>query len=94
VVNDYDPAISFFVGVCALSWWRTPRPGRTTGALSGWVVVRPPGAATGLLSARADGHHQAAAAGKQVAGRVGFFLQVENFDAAHQRMASAGVRFS
>jgi hypothetical protein len=29
-----------------------------------------------------------------VAGRVGFFLQAEHFDAAHQRMASAGVRFS
>jgi hypothetical protein len=57
------------------------------------VVVRPPGAATGLLLARADAQDQAAA-GKQVAGRVGFFLQVENFDAAHQRMASAGVRFS
>jgi hypothetical protein len=59
-----------------------------------WVAVRPPGAATGLLLARADGQDQAAAVGKQAAGRVGFFLQVENFDAAHQRMATASVRFS
>jgi uncharacterized glyoxalase superfamily protein PhnB len=28
-----------------------------------------------------------------VAGRVGFFLHVEDFDAAYARMASAGVAF-
>jgi predicted enzyme related to lactoylglutathione lyase len=31
--------------------------------------------------------------GKQAAGRVGFFLQVEDFEAAYARMAAAGVRF-
>jgi predicted enzyme related to lactoylglutathione lyase len=58
-----------------------------------WVVVRPPGAATGLLLARADGERQAAAVGNQVAGRVGFFLRVEDFDAAYARMMSADVEF-
>jgi hypothetical protein len=29
----------------------------------------------------------------QAAGRVGFFLHVEDFDAAYARMASAGVQF-
>jgi predicted enzyme related to lactoylglutathione lyase len=57
------------------------------------VVVRPPGAATGLLLAQADGEDQAAVIGKQAAGRVGFFLNVEDFGAACARMASAGVRF-
>jgi predicted enzyme related to lactoylglutathione lyase len=28
-----------------------------------------------------------------VAGRVGFFLHVEDFDAAYQRLTSAGVEF-
>jgi len=56
-------------------------------------VVRPPSAATGLLLARADGEDQAAIVGKQAAGRAGFFLHVEDFDAAYARMASAGVRF-
>jgi uncharacterized glyoxalase superfamily protein PhnB len=56
-------------------------------------VVRPPGAVTGLLLARADGEDQAAAVGRQMAGRVGFFLHVEDFDAAYARMASAGVEF-
>ena len=56
------------------------------------MVVRPPGAATGRLLAQA-GEDQTVDTGKQVAGRVGFLLQVEDFEAAYARMASAGVRF-
>jgi predicted enzyme related to lactoylglutathione lyase len=56
-------------------------------------VVRPPGAATGLLLARADGPAQEAMIGEQFAGRVGLFLRVDDFDAAHARMLGAGVRF-
>jgi uncharacterized glyoxalase superfamily protein PhnB len=56
-------------------------------------VVRPPGAETGILLARADGPDQAAIVGNQIAGRVGFFLQVDDFDAAYQRMTAAGVEF-
>jgi predicted enzyme related to lactoylglutathione lyase len=48
---------------------------------------------TGLLLARADGADQSGVVGQQAAGRVGFFLHVEDFDAAHQRMSSRGVRF-
>jgi predicted enzyme related to lactoylglutathione lyase len=59
-----------------------------------WVVVRPPGATTGILLARADGSHQRDAVGNQVAGRVGFFLRVEDFDEAYSRMAAAGVEFT
>ena len=58
-----------------------------------WVVVRPPGAATGVLLARADGADQASVIGRQAAGRVAFFLHVDDFDAAYTRMASAGVQF-
>jgi predicted enzyme related to lactoylglutathione lyase len=36
---------------------------------------------------------QAAAVGNQVAGRVGFFLEVEDFDASYERMKAAGVEF-
>jgi predicted enzyme related to lactoylglutathione lyase len=28
-----------------------------------------------------------------MAGRVGFFLRVDDFDAAHERMTAAGVQF-
>ena len=58
-----------------------------------WVVVRPPGAQTGLLLARADGERQRAAVGDQAAGRVGFFLRTDTFDATYARMAAAGVTF-
>lgn len=69
-------------------------PGLTNdGRPKRWVVVRPPGAETGLLLAQADGERQAAVVGDQVAGRVGFFLRVDDFDATVQRMRAARVRF-
>jgi hypothetical protein len=37
-------------------------------------------AQTGILLARADGEHQPAAVGNQIAGRVGFFLWADDFD--------------
>ena len=40
-----------------------------------------------------DGERQAATVGDQVAGRVGFFLRVEDFEAAYRRMTEAGVTF-
>ena len=94
VVREYDPAIDFFVGTLGFELVEDS-PALTTsgGRPKRWVVVRPPGAATGLLLARADGERQAAAVGNQVAGRVGFFLRVEDFDAAFARMTSAGVEF-
>jgi len=55
--------------------------------------VRPTGAQTGILFARADGEHQVAVIGQQFAGRVGLFLRVEDFDASFQRMVDGGVRF-
>jgi catechol 2,3-dioxygenase-like lactoylglutathione lyase family enzyme len=94
VVREYDPAIGFFVGALGFELVEDS-PALTTsgGRPKRWVVVRPPGAATGLLLAQADGERQAAAVGNQVAGRVGFFLRVEDFDAAYARMTSAGVEF-
>ncbi len=94
VVSEYDPAIDFFVGALGFELVEDS-PALTTsgGRPKRWVVVRPPGAATGLLLAQADGEHQAAAVGNQVAGRVGFFLRVEDFGAAYARMTAAGVEF-
>ena len=94
VVREYDPAIDFFVGALGFELVEDSAALTTSGGRpKRWVVVRPPGAATGLLLARADGERQAAAVGNQVAGRVGFFLRVEDFDAAYARMTSAGVEF-
>jgi catechol 2,3-dioxygenase-like lactoylglutathione lyase family enzyme len=93
VVSEYDPAISFFVDGLGFELVEDSPALTNDGRPKRWVVVRPPGAATGLLLAQADGEDQAVVIGKQVAGRVGFFLQVEDFEAAYERMASAGVRF-
>jgi catechol 2,3-dioxygenase-like lactoylglutathione lyase family enzyme len=93
VVDDYDTAIEFFVGALGFDLVEDSPALTNDGRPKRWVVVRPPGAETGLLLARADGERQSAAVGNQVAGRVGFFLHVDDFDAAYQRMTSAGVRF-
>jgi catechol 2,3-dioxygenase-like lactoylglutathione lyase family enzyme len=93
IVEEYDPAIAFFTGVLGFELVEDS-PARTNdGRTKRWVVVRPPGAATGILLARADGERQSAAVGDQAAGRVGFFLKVDDFDAAHRRMTDAGVEF-
>ena len=94
VVDDYDQAIRYFTEALGFELVEDS-PALTTegGRPKRWVVVRPPGAETGILLARADGERQAAAVGNQVAGRVGFFLQVEDFDAAYRRMTAAGVKF-
>jgi catechol 2,3-dioxygenase-like lactoylglutathione lyase family enzyme len=94
VVDDYDQAIAFFTGVLGFEL-AEDSPSRTNdGRPKRWVVVRPPGAATGLLLAQADGPEQAAVVGTQAAGRVGFFLRVDDFDAVYDRLAKAGVEFA
>jgi catechol 2,3-dioxygenase-like lactoylglutathione lyase family enzyme len=94
VVEEYDPAIDFFVGTLGFELVEDSPALTNDGRPKRWVVVCPPGAATGLLLARADGEDQAAVIGQQAAGRVGFFLHVDDFDDAYARMASAGVRFA
>lgn len=94
VVDDYDEAIGFFTKALGFDLVEDS-PALTTngGRPKRWVVVRPPATQTGILLARADGEDQAAVVGTQVAGRVGFFLRVDDFDAAYERMTAAGVEF-
>ena len=93
VVDDYDRAIEFFTGILGFDLAEDTPSLTNDGRPKRWVVVRPPGAQTGIVLARADGERQAAAIGNQVGGRVGFFLRVDDFDAAYQRMTAAGVEF-
>ena len=94
VVDDYDSAIAFFTEVLGFDLIEDAPSTTTDGRPKRWVVVRPPGAGTGILLARADGDHQRSAIGNQTAGRVGFFLRVDDFDATHRRMVEHGVRFT
>jgi catechol 2,3-dioxygenase-like lactoylglutathione lyase family enzyme len=93
VVESYDPAIDFFVEKLGFELVEDSPTVTSDGHAKRWVVVRPPGGQTGVLLARADGEDQASIIGGQVAGRVGFFLRVDDFEQAHSQMVSAGVEF-
>jgi catechol 2,3-dioxygenase-like lactoylglutathione lyase family enzyme len=93
VVHEYEPAIRFFVDVLGFDLVEDSPDTAIDGSPKRWVVVRPPGAQTGLLLARADGEQQVAVVGQQHAGRVGFFLRVDDFGAHYERMVAAGVTF-
>ena len=94
IVDDYDQAIAFFTGALGFDLVEDSPSLTNDGRAKRWVVVRPPGGDAGILLAQADGERQAAAVGNQTAGRVGFFLEVDDFEAAHQRMTAAGVEFA
>ena len=93
VVHDYDRAIDFFVRVLGFELAEDSPSKTNDGRPKRWVVVRPPGAETGILLAKADGEKQAAVVGQQFAGRVGLFYRVDDFDATYARMVAARVAF-
>lgn len=93
IVDDYNPAIEFFVDVLGFELTEDSASLTNDGRPKRWVVVRPPRAETGILLAKADGDHQQLFVGNQAAGRVAFFLRVDDFEAAYERMMAAGVEF-
>lgn len=58
IVDEYDPAIEFFTGILGFDLVEDSPSLTSDGRPKRWVVVRPPGAQTGILLARADGEHQ------------------------------------
>jgi catechol 2,3-dioxygenase-like lactoylglutathione lyase family enzyme len=93
IVDDYDRAISFYVQALGFELVEDSASLTNDGRAKRWVVVRPPGAATGLLLAQADGERERTAVGSQFAGRVGLFLRVDDFDLSYRRMLAHGVEF-
>jgi catechol 2,3-dioxygenase-like lactoylglutathione lyase family enzyme len=93
VVENYDRAIEFFVEKLGFELMEDSPSKTNDGRPKRWVVVRPPGGETAILLAQADGADQRAVVGNQVAGRVGFFLRVADFDQTYDRMRSGGVEF-
>jgi catechol 2,3-dioxygenase-like lactoylglutathione lyase family enzyme len=91
VVRDYDEAIAFYCDVLGFELTDDSASETNDGRPKRWVVVTPPGAQTGLLLAQADGETQQAAIGHQTAGRVAFFLRVDDFDTALTRLLSHNV---
>jgi len=90
LVRDYDEAIAFYVE--RLGFDLTADDDQGGGKR--WVVVTPSGGGAGLLLAKAADANQLARIGDQTGGRVGLFLQTDDFAADHARMTAAGVRFA
>lgn len=90
VVPDYDSGIDFYVGKLGFTLIEdTPRS-----PTKRWVVVAPIGATEArIILAKADGPDQEKAIGNQTGGRVGFFLQTDNFDTDYAEMLSKGITF-
>jgi catechol 2,3-dioxygenase-like lactoylglutathione lyase family enzyme len=91
IVQKYDPAIAFFVDVLQFELVEDSPSLTNDGRPKRWVVVRPPGGATGILLARADAPRQLVLAGAQFGGRVGMFLRVDDFEASYARLLEYGV---
>jgi catechol 2,3-dioxygenase-like lactoylglutathione lyase family enzyme len=90
LVRDYDEAIAWFVNALGFVLIEDTDMGEG----KRWVVVAPDArGGVNLLLAKAVGLTQIEAIGKVAGGRVGFFLNTENFVQDHARMMAAGVEF-
>ena len=88
LVRDYDEAIAFYCGAMGFTLVEDSDMGEG----KRWVVV---GGADGgaLLLAKAKKPAELVAVGDQFGGRVGLFAHVDDFAAAHARIAGAGGTF-
>ena len=90
VVADYDEAIAYFTQMLGF----TLIEDTTLTPEKRWVVVAPSkSAGARLLLAKASNERQQTRVGDQTGGRVFLFLESDDFDADHQRLTEAGVRF-
>ena len=90
VIDTYDRAIAHYTGALGFEL----REDTDLGGGKRWVRVAPPGSTeTCLLLAQASDDAQRARIGDQTGGRVGFFLQTDDFARDHARMLAAGVEF-
>ncbi|MBH1445215.1 MAG: VOC family protein [Pseudomonadota bacterium] len=89
VVADYDEAIAWYTGKLGFALLEDIDQGHKR-----WVVVGPTdGSAAALLLARASDEEQRSRIGNQTGGRVGFFLNTDDFGRDHAAMVAAGVEF-
>jgi catechol 2,3-dioxygenase-like lactoylglutathione lyase family enzyme len=89
VVADYDDAISFYCDKLGFALVADT----DLGGGKRWVAVAPPGGGAKLLLAKADGAEQAGHVGNQTGGRVGFFLETDDFARDHALYVERDVKF-
>jgi len=89
VVKDYDEAIGFYRDKLGFELLADTllAPGKR------WVLVAPAGGGVRLLLAEAGDAEEASRIGNQTGGRVGFFLETDDFAADHARFTQNGVTF-
>ena len=88
LVDAYDRGIAFYRDVLGLRL----SSDLDMGGGKRWVVVEGQSGAR-LVIAEASDERQRAAIGNQTGGRVGFFIETDDFAAEHTRLSAAGVRF-
>ena len=88
LVRDYDEAIDWYGRALGFRLAKD----EDQGGGKRWVVIEDQ-VGRDLLLAKASKAEELAAVGNQHGGRVGFFLEVEDFDAALDRLNSAGAQF-
>ena len=89
VVPDYEVAVAFYCGALGFRLLENT----DLGSGKRWVRVAPGGCDVSLLLAKADGADQEEAIGNQTGGRVGFFLETDDFREDHRRFVANGVTF-
>ena len=90
LIDDYDHAIAHYRDALGFEL----REDTDLGGGKRWVRMAPPGdGTTDLLLAVASTDEQRARIGDQTGGRVGFFLQTDDFWRDHARMTAASVEF-
>ena len=88
LVPDYDPAIAWFRDALGFELLADA----PIGPDKRWVVMAPRGGAGArIVVARASDDRQRAAIG--AGGRVGYFLETDDFVRDHAAMSARGVRF-
>ena len=89
----YDSAISFYVQALGFELVEDSPALTNDGRAKRWVVVRPPGAATGLLLAQADGDREPQQLDHSSPDASDSILCVDDFDASYRRLLAYGVEF-
>ncbi|HBK44895.1 MAG TPA: glyoxalase [Xanthomonadaceae bacterium] len=90
VVEDYDAAIAWYTGKLGFRLLQD----KPLGAGKRWVVVGPgDGDEAGLLLAQPGDERQRQRIGDQTGGRVGFFLNTDDFWRDYHAMQAKGVEF-
>lgn len=89
VVADYDEAIAFYRDKLGFALIADTDMGHG----KRWVIVGPKDGGARLLLAWADGANQRATVGNQTGGRVGFFLETDDFARDFTAFRARGVTF-